>query len=57
MQGFITIFLTVWQFMVDTPIMTLHIGEFTGQITFMQLLIGTAIAVLGVQVVHKIMEW
>ena len=57
MQGALTIFTMIFTFMAETPIMTLSVGEFSGSITFMQLFVGSAIALLGVIVVHKIMEW
>lgn len=57
MTGFIQLFMTIYNFMRDTPIMTLNIGEFSGAITFLELLIGTSIAMLGVHVIHKLVDW
>lgn len=57
MSGFIQLFMTIYNFMRDTPIMTLNVGEFSSSITFLQLLIGSSVAMLGVHVIHKIVDW
>ena len=53
MENFVVLMEMIFQFM-NTPIMTIHLGEFTGSITFMQLMIGLVIADIGIWFIKEI---
>lgn len=57
MSGFLDLFMLVYNFMKNTTILNFTIGEVSVTLTFLNLLIGGAIAILGIEVVQKIFDW
>lgn len=57
MEGFLNLFMIVYNFMKNTTILSFSIGEASISLTFLNLLIGGAIVVLGIEVLQKIFDW
>lgn len=57
MQGFLNLFMSVYDFMKNTTILSFTIGEASISLTFLNLLIGGAVAYIGIEVLHHIFDW
>lgn len=57
MQGFLNLFMSVYDFMKNTTILSFTIGEASVSLTFLNLLIGGAVAYIGIEVLHHIFDW
>ena len=57
MQDFLNIFMTVYNFMKNETIISFTIGEASVSITFLEVMIGTFVCWIGIEVLHKIMDW
>lgn len=57
MENFQSLFMTVYGFMRDTTILSFSIGGASVELTFLHLLIGTAVASIGIDVLHHIFDW
>lgn len=57
MQGFLDIFMIVYNFMKETTILSFTIGETQVSLTFLHCLIGTAIIGIGIDLLHNIFDW
>lgn len=57
MESFLSLFMTIYNFMKNTTILSFSIGEASISITFLQLLIGSAVVGIGIEVLHHIFDW
>lgn len=57
MSGFLDLFMLVYNFMKNTTILSFSIGDVSVTLTFLNLLIGGAVAILGIEVVQKVFDW
>lgn len=57
MNDFLNIFMTIYEFMKNTTILTFSVGEHTVSLTFLQCLIGTAVIGIGIDMLHNIFDW
>lgn len=57
MTDFLNLFMTVYNFMKNTQIMSFTIGEASVSITFLEVMIGTFCAWIAIEVLHHIFDW
>lgn len=57
MSGFLDLFMLVYNFMKNTTILSFTIGDASVTLTFLNILIGGAVAILGIEVVQKVFDW
>lgn len=57
MQDFLDLFMTVYNFMKETEILSFTIGDAEVTLTFLNVLIGGAVVSIGISVLHHIMDW
>ena len=57
MTGFLSILMIIINWMKDTTIINLHVGDFSAPITFMELFVGLAIVGIGITFLHKVFDW
>lgn len=57
MSAFLDIFMTIFNFMKNTSILSFSIGNWSGSVTFLDIFMGTAIAYFGIRVLHIIFGW
>ena len=57
MQTFLDIFMTVYNFMKNTVILSFSIGDAQVTLTFLNVLIGGVVVSIGIDVLHHIMDW
>lgn len=57
MDNFLSLFMTIYNFMKNTTIYSFSIGEATISFTFLNLAIGSFVVIIGIEVLHKILDW
>lgn len=57
MADFLSIFMQIYNFMKDTTILSFTIGNQSVSLTFLNVLVGTAVISIGISALHKIFEW
>lgn len=57
MQDFLDLFMTIYNFMKNTVILSFTIGEAEVTLTFLNVLIGGVVVCIGIDVLHHIMDW
>lgn len=57
MENFLSLFMTIYNFMKNTTIYSFTIGEASISFTFLNLAIGAFVVTIGIEVLHKIMDW
>ena len=57
MSAFLDIFMTIYNFMKDTTILSFSIGDQSVSLTFLNVLVGTSVISIGISALHKIFEW
>lgn len=57
MDNFLTLFMTIYNFMKNTTIYSFTIGEASISFTFLNLAIGSFVIIIGIEVLHKILDW
>lgn len=57
MTGFLNILLIIINWMKNTTVINLSVGDYQAPITFFQLFIGLAVVGLGITFLHKVFDW
>lgn len=57
MQDFLNILSSIFAWLSATPVFTFNLGDTSTSITFMQLFVGLAVAMIGITFLHHIFEW
>lgn len=57
MDNFLILFMTIYNFMKNTTIYSFTIGDASISFTFLNLAIGAFVVTIGIEVLHKIMDW